>query len=111
MHGSLIMYIILSKELQKILLTAFSDSLEITLDVVINIIPLNATEYILFYFKNLQYHYEVTYWGFYLIRFSKPRDGAVSHLLTLSSLPTSRTHYCVYARLSRVALLGVAQSR
>ena len=60
------MYIILCKELQKILLTAFSDSLEITLDVVINIMSLNATEYILFYFKNLQYHYEVTYWGFYL---------------------------------------------
>ena len=60
------MYIILSKELQKILLTAFSDSLEITLYVVINIMSLNATEYILFYFKNLQYQYEVTYWGFYL---------------------------------------------
>ena len=60
------MLIILSKELQKILLTAFSDSLEITLDVVINIMSLNATEYILFYLKNLHYHYEVTYWGFYL---------------------------------------------
>ena len=60
------MYIILSKELQKILLTAFSDSLEITLDPVINIMSLNATEYILFYFKNLQYDYKVTYSGFYL---------------------------------------------
>ena len=48
------------------LLTAFSDSLEITLDVVTNIMSLNATNYILFYFKNLQYHYEATYWGFYV---------------------------------------------
>ena len=59
---------VIFNELQKILLTAFSDSLEITLDVVINIMSLNRTEYILFYFKNLQYHYEVTYWGFYLTR-------------------------------------------
>ena len=61
------MYIILPKELQKILLTAFSVSLEITFDMVINIVSLNATEYILFYFEKLQYHYKVTYWGFYLI--------------------------------------------
>ena len=26
---------------------------------------LDATEYILFFFKNRQYHYEATYWGFY----------------------------------------------
>ena len=35
-----------------------------------NIVPLNATEYILFYFKNLQYHYEATYWRFYLMPFA-----------------------------------------
>ena len=32
---------------------------------------LNATDYILFYFKNLQYHYEITYWRFYLIKTMK----------------------------------------
>ena len=64
-----VMWIILSKGLQQILLTAFSDSLEITLDVLMNIMSLNATEYILFYFKKLQYHYAVTYWGFYVMQY------------------------------------------
>ena len=84
------MYIILSKELQKILLTAFSDSLEITLDVVINIMSLNATEYILFYFKNLQYDYEVTYWGFYLreIKIEPFHSSHISHLSDSEFFPS-----------------------
>ena len=48
---------ILSKAPQKILLTAFSGRLMITVDVVINIISSNIIEYILFEFKNLQYRY------------------------------------------------------
>ena len=44
-----------SKALQKILLTAFSGRLVNTFDMVI--MSLNAIEYILFEFKNLQYPY------------------------------------------------------
>ena len=48
---------ILTKALQKILLTAFSGLLIIIFDVVINIMSSNEIEYILFEFKNFQYPY------------------------------------------------------
>ena len=64
MHGPFKMWIILSKVLQKILLTAFSGRLVITFDVVINLMSLHAMEYILFEFKKVLYSNYVTYWGF-----------------------------------------------